>query len=147
MSSAEHHSPHVGISLSKLEARRHLVVKRGWIRPVMHTVMAHATEKGHTSHPPPQVATDRPTVRASLPPYRHFTACCIGPKITNKNPTAKDCRSNLPAAVWRLPGFSSRCRQRWSYQAVTGPRTGTGHLCLGQSGCPGESPSRTSPAE
>lgn len=70
-------------------------------------------------------------------------SCCVEPKITNKNPPTKDCRSNLPAAVWRLLGFSARCRQRWSYQAVTGPRTGTGHLCLGQSRCRGESPSRT----
>lgn len=38
-------SPHEGLSLSKLEARRHLVVKRR----VMHTLMASATGKCHFS--------------------------------------------------------------------------------------------------
>lgn len=144
VSPAEHGqpSPHEGISLSKLEARRHLVVKRGWIERLTHTLMA---PKCHLS--PSSSSRGQGQTHSACPlTDTLFTACCAEPKITNQNPPTKDCRGNLPAAVWRLLGFSARCRQQWSCQAVTGPQTGTGHLCLGQSGCQGEGPSRTSQA-
>lgn len=109
-------------------------------------LIAHAkTGKCHFS---PSSSSDQEQAHSeSMPPPLQtvFTPCCTEPKIT-KNLTTKECRSNLPAAVWRLLGFSARCRQQWSYQAVTGLQTGTGHLCLGQSRCPGERPSRTSQA-